>query len=101
MSEETIAGGAAAAADELSAITEPFEELINALRRLRTTQIAGSDEQVRILNQQGAPAFYKIARDFRTDRRLKKLRSLAANCLPALKQMLEAVAGMEKAMRGE
>jgi len=101
MNEETIAAGAAAAADELSAITEPFEELTKALRRLSTTQIAGSDVDVRTLNQQGARSLYKMAGDFRTDRRLKKLRSLAANCRPALRQMVEAAAAMEKAMRGE
>ena len=99
--EETIAGGAAAAADELSAITEPFEELIKALHRLSTTEIAGSDEQVKILNQKGAPGLYKIARDFKTDRRLKKLRSLAANCRPALQRVLQELPAIERAMRGE
>ncbi len=101
MNEETIAGGAVAAADELSAITEPFEALIKALRRLSSTQIVGSDEEVKILNQQRAPALYKMARDLRTDRRLKKMRSLAASCRPMVEKALETLTLMEKEMRDE
>lgn len=98
--EESISNGAAEAADALTEIIEPFEKLRNALIRLRETKIVGSDEQVEILQRQGAPTLHRIAREMRADRRLKKLRSLAANCRPQLHEMYEAVIVMEKALRG-
>jgi hypothetical protein len=97
---ETIASAAAAAADELIAIIEPFEKLSNALRRLGSTKIAGSDEQVQILNRQGVPALHKLARELRTYPKIKKLRSRIANCRPELQEMFEAVTAIEKVLRG-
>jgi hypothetical protein len=98
--EEFISSGASEAADALTEIIEPFEKLRNALIRVYETKIAGSDEQVEILQRQAGPALHKIARDLRADRRLKKLRSLAANCRPQLQEAYEAVTMMEKALRG-
>ena len=98
--EENIGSGASAAADELTKIIEPFEKLRNALIGVCGTEIAGSFEQIEILNRQAGPALHKIARDLRADRRLKKLRSLAASCRPSLEESLKAVTMIEKAMRG-
>lgn len=101
MNEETIASLAATAADDLAAIIEPLDKLLSTLRRVSSTQIAGSDEQIRILNQTGAPGFHKIIREFRKHPRMKKLRSAVADVRPALEEMLEALPAIEKAMRGE